>query len=174
MHKTISVLLVSTLALTACSSWRNSRANPTNWFGSSTSSSAPVSTDDANALIPETSDGQGLFSAKEAQDTSVLIATIDELQIDPTPHGAIIYSTGTAARQGAFGARLTPVESDENEKNGVMEFAFRVNYPFTPTAQGTPRSRMVSDAINVSRQELEGIRLIRVVGQQNRLESRRR
>jgi len=174
MHKTISVLLVSTLVLTACSSWRNSRANPSNWFSGSSSSAEPVSTDDANALIPEATETTGLFSAKEAEDTSVLIATINELQIDPTPHGAIIYSTGTAARQGAFDARLTRVESEENEKNGVMEFAFRVNYPFTPTAQGTPRSRLVSDATNVSRQDLEGIRLIRVVGQQNTLESRRR
>ncbi len=174
MNKTISILLVSTLALSACNSWRGSRANPSNWFGSGTSSSTPVSPDDANALIPEKEEGSGLFSGDEPEDTRVLITVIDELQIDQTPHGAIIYATGTASRQGAFDARLTPVITDENTKNGILEFAFRVNYPVSPTPQGTPRSRMVSDAINVSRQDLDGIRLIRVVGQQNAQESRRR
>jgi len=102
------------------------------------------------------------------------VPKIDELRIDATPTGAIVYASGTAQRQGAFNARLVPVESEENQKNGVMEFTFKVNYPKAQTAQGTERSRMVSDATNVSRQELEGIRLVRVVGQQNALESRRR
>ena len=74
----------------------------------------------------------------------------------------------------AFNARLVPVVSEENSKNGVLEFGFRVNYPKAQTRQGSERSRMVSDAINVSLQDLQSIRLVRVVGQQNTLESRRR
>lgn len=176
MFKTVSVLLVSTLALSACSSWRDSRANPSNWFGSSTSTDVPVSTSDANALIPDQGDGdgQGLFSRPDPEDTSIPITVIDELRINATPTGAIVYAAGTANRQGAFNARLTRVDSDENEKNGVLEFTFRVNYPPYATAQGTPRSRMVSDAITLNRKDLEGVRLVRVVGQQNALESRRR
>ncbi len=174
MYKTLSILLVSSLGLTACNSWRDSRANPTNWFGSSTSTPTEVSADDADALVPKTSNGRGLFDRPEPEDTSVPIAVIDELRIDATPFGAIVYASGTAIRQGAYGARLSLVESQENTKNGVMEFSFRVNYPSRSTPQGTERSRMVSDAINVTRQELEGIRVVRVVGQQNALESRRR
>ena len=175
MQKSLSLLLIAALTLSACNSWRNSRANPSNWFGSS--QPAPVETapvDEAYALVPRQSDGIGLFDRPVEEDTSVPIAKIDELRIDATPTGAIVYSSGTAQRQGAFNARLVPVNSEENQKNGVMEFTFLVNYPKAQTAQGTERSRMVSDAINVSRQELEGIRLVRVVGQQNALESRRR
>ncbi len=175
MQKSLSLLVVATLTLSACNSWRDSRANPSNWFGSSQpapAETAPV--DEAYALVPKQNDGVGLFDRPDEEDTSVPIAKIDELRINATPTGAIIYASGTALRQGAFNARLVPVESEENQKNGVMAFTFLVNYPDTQTAQGTERSRMVSDAINVSRQELEGIRLVRVVGQQNALESRRR
>ncbi len=174
MYKTVSVLLVSTLALSACSSWRDSRANPSNWFGSSTSTDAPVSTTDADALIPDQGNGKGLFSRPDPEDTSIPITVIDELRINATPTGAIVYAAGTANRQGAFNAQLTRVKSEENAKNGVLEYTFRVNYPPYATAQGTPRSRMVSDAITLSRKDLEGVRLVRVVGQQNALESRRR
>ncbi len=174
MHKTLPVLMIATMALSACGNWSNSRANPSNWFGSSTPSPSEVSADDANALVPENADKKGLFERPDAEDNSVPIAVINELRIDPTSSGAIIYAAGTAVRQGAFNAQLARVRSEELSKNGVMEFTFRVDYPEYATAQGSERSRMVSEAVNVSRQELEGIRLVRVKGQQNALESRRR
>ncbi|WP_170607810.1 hypothetical protein [Ruegeria arenilitoris] len=174
MHKTISVLLVSALFLSACSGWRNSRANPSNWFGSSTTSSPPVEPSEEYALIPDNASGEEFITGNDPDDRSVMIAVVDEMQIDQTPTGAIVYAAGTASRQGAYDARLTRIDNDENVKNGILEFAFRVNYPISPTAQGTPRSRMVSDAITLGRRDLEGVRLIRVVGQQNALESRRR
>ncbi|NVO55391.1 hypothetical protein HW561_06265 [Rhodobacteraceae bacterium B1Z28] len=175
MQKSLSFLFVAALTLSACNSWRDSRVNPSNWFGSSTP--APVAAtpvDEANALIPKQKSGTGLFARSDAEDTSVPIAKIDELRIDPTPSGAIVYASGTAQRQGAYNAQLVPVASEENEKNGVLEFTFRVNYPKSQTPQGSERTRMVSDAINISSQDLQSIRLVRVVGQQNALESRRR
>ncbi|WP_170335758.1 hypothetical protein [Ruegeria arenilitoris] len=175
MQKSFTVLLVAALTLSACSSWRDSRANPSNWFGSSTSvDPAETAINDADALVPDRREGGGLFSRPEPEDISVPIAKIDELRIDPTANGAIVYAAGTAARQGAYNARLVRVDSEENQKNGVLEFTFRVDYPEKPTNQGTERSRMVSDAINVSRKDLKNTRLVRVVGQQNALESRRR
>ncbi|WP_170370534.1 hypothetical protein [Ruegeria arenilitoris] len=174
MQKTISVLLVALLTLSACSSWRDSRANPSNWFGNSTPAPVETSASDADALVPKQSSGRGLFARPEPEDTSVPITTITELRIEPNASGAIVVAQGTAFRQGAYDAKLTFVESEENRKNGVMEFVFRVNYPTYATAQGPERTREVTDAVNVSRQDLEGIRLIRVVGQQNALESRRR
>ncbi len=174
MKKTLTFLMVASLTLSACNSWRDSRANPSNWFGPGTPPPEEVPVDEANALIPKQRTGTGLFSRPEEADTSVLLARIDELRIDPTPSGAIVYASGTAIRQGAFNARLVPVVSEENSKNGVLEFGFRVNYPKAQTRQGSERSRMVSDAINVSLQDLQSIRLVRVVGQQNTLESRRR
>ncbi|WP_171207386.1 MULTISPECIES: hypothetical protein [unclassified Ruegeria] len=174
MYKNLSALLVATVLLSACGNWGNSRANPSNWFGRSDPAPVEVSPDDANALIPQDSDSLGLFSRPEAEDTTVPIAIIDELRIDPTPHGAIIYASGTAIRQGAFNAELRRVVSEENTANGIIEYSFRVNYPDFATRQGSVQSRTVSDAANLSTQDLQGIRLIRVVGQQNALESRRR
>lgn len=176
MQKSLSVLIIAMLTLTACGSWRDSRVNPSNWFGSSKSvkSETPPDPNAADALVPKTREGSGLFSRPDAEDTSVPIAKIDELRIEPIPSGAIIYSSGTALRQGAYNARLVSVNSEENKEKGILEFVFRVNYPNSETLQGSERTRMVSDAINVSTQNLEGIRLIRVVGQQNTLESRRR
>ncbi|MES0824261.1 hypothetical protein [Ruegeria sp. SCP11] len=174
MQKSYVFLLVATLTIPACNSWSDSRANPSNWFGSS-QPTAPVEPEsyDANALVPEQREG-GLFSGADPEDTSVPIAKIDELRVDPTPNGAIVFASGTAVRQGAYNARLVRVESEENQKNGVLEFTFRVEYPEEPTNQGTERSRMVSDAINISKEDLQTTRLVRVVGQQNALESRRR
>ncbi|SLN10162.1 hypothetical protein [Ruegeria meonggei] len=174
MLKPLSILMVTALTLSACTSWRESRVNPSNWFGPSTPSVAETSPDDANALVPQEKEGSGLFARPDPEDTSVAIAKIDELRLDPTPGGAIVYVSGTAARQGAYNAQLVRVNSEENQKNGVLEYTFKVNYPNYATNQGTERSRMVSDAANVSQQDLQGIRLVRVVGQQNTLESRRR
>ncbi|MGV6804072.1 MAG: hypothetical protein ACWA49_07690 [Ruegeria sp.] len=162
------------LTLSACNSWRDSRANPSNWFGSSTPAPAQVSADDADALVPSQGSGRGLFARPDPEDTSVPIAVVTELRIEANSSGAIVIATGTAFRQGAYNAQLRYVESEEDRKNGIMKFDFRVNYPNYATAQGPERTREVTDAVNVSHQDLEGIRLIRVVGQQNALESRRR
>lgn len=174
MHKTLSVLVVSAMVLSACSGWRGSRVNPSNWFGKSTAATEEYSVDDADALIPQQSEGTSLFARGEVEDNSVPIAVIDELRIDPTASGAIIFVSGTANRQGAYNAQLSRVRSEELTKNGVMEFTFRVDYPEYATVQGNERSRRVTEAVNVSNQDLEGIRLVRVKGQQNALESRRR
>ncbi|WP_171124859.1 MULTISPECIES: hypothetical protein [unclassified Ruegeria] len=175
MQKSLSLLMIAALTLSACNSWSDSRANPSNWFGSSTSTPPPTEAAyDPNVLVPPEREGSGLFSRPDPVDNSVPIAKVDELRINPTPSGAIIYVRGTAARQGAYGAQLVRVENAENQKNGVLEFTFRVSYPSYATNQGTERSRAVSDAVNVSLDDLQNTRLVRVVGQQNALESRRR
>ncbi len=174
MQKTLSVLLIVMLPLSACSGWRDSRVNPSNWFGPSAPAPIEQPADDANALIPDQGSGRGLLARPEEQDARVTITTVKELRIDPNPSGAIVVATGIAFRQGAYDAQLRPVVSEENRKNGILEFEFRVNYPPYATAQGSERTREITDAIDVSQQDLEGIRLIRVKAQQNALESRRR
>ena len=174
MHKSLSILMAATLTLSACNSWSDSRANPSNWFGPGIPVEDAPPEYDANVLIPEEKERAGLFQRPDAEDTSVPIARIDELRIEPTSTGAIIFATGTASRQGAFDVRLVRVESEENAKNGILEYTFRVNYPSFETNQGSERSRQVSDAANVSVDELQNIRLVRVIGQENTLESRRR
>lgn len=166
--------MVSALALSACSGWSESRVNPSNWFESSTPAPVQVSANDANALVPEQRDGVRLFGRPEEEEITFPITKIDELRIEPTPSGAIVYATGTAARQGAYNARLVRVENDENAKNGILEYTFEVSYPEYATNLGTERSRQVTDASNIGLKELKNVRLVRVRGEQNALESRRR
>ena len=177
MQKTLSVLVISALTLSACSGWRDSRVNPSNWFGSSTP--APVETtseNDANALVPAAKrTARAFLRGLKKKTRAFRLPKLTSCGSTQRPAGAIVYASGTAIRQGAYNARLVRVRSEENEKNGVLEYTFRVNYPTYQTPQGSERTRMVSDAVNISAQDLESsIRLVRVVGQQNALESRRR
>ncbi|WP_164659185.1 hypothetical protein [Tropicibacter sp. Alg240-R139] len=173
MNKPLAVLLIAGLTLSACNSWSNSRVNPTNWFGGSTS--APIdstATASTNPLIPASR--RGIFARPEEEDRSIPITNVTELQIDPSTSGAIIQVVGVAKRQGAYDAelRLTPAEDDEAK--GVLTYTFYVTYPEDPTPQGAERTRTIRQAISLSRQDLQNIRLIRVIGQENVRESRRR
>ncbi|MEX0320253.1 MAG: hypothetical protein AB3N21_20045 [Ruegeria sp.] len=170
MQKPLTLLLVAALTLSACNAWRNSRVNPSNWFGNSRSVPADTATaGEVNPLLPAT---RGRDAAPV--DRSIPITAITELKVEPTPTGAIIYATGVANRQGAYAARLRPELTEENAENGVLAFSFRVLYPRDPTPQGPEQTRRITEAISVTNQDLEGIRLIRVTGQQNAREARRR
>lgn len=172
MRKTLSVLLVTSLVLSACG-WRDSRLNPGNWFDKS----EPVetgTTEPVNPLIPAGGGSTGIFKRPEAQDSSVAIPTITDLAIERTPSGAIIRATGEAARLGAYGAHLRLESDEEAAEAGVLEYSFRVSYPESATPQGTAHARKVVVARSLNKGDLEGVRVIRVVAAQNARESRRR
>lgn len=169
MRKPLSLLLAGAILLAGCGGWRDSRINPSNWFGSSKVSEAPVS-GDVNPLIPEKT-GSGIFDKPEPVDRSVLIAEVSELRIERTSVGAIIYATGIASRQGAFNVALTPTD---NEDASVLEYDFRVVYPEFATPTGSAFSRTIHEAVSLTNEDLKGIRLIRVNGANNARESRRR
>ena len=140
MHKILTGILVSTLLVSGCS-WSGSQANPKNWFGRGQPSNAPPPAEEINPLIPGT--GVQVFKRPEAEDTSVPIAQVNELRIDPTPTGAIVQATGTATRQGAYAVELRPDHPELLADNGVLSFSFRVRYPEDPTPVGNDRTRLV-------------------------------
>ncbi len=169
MRKPLTLLLAGSIVLAGCGGWRDSRINPSNWFGSSEVSEAPVS-EDVNPLIPEKT-GRGLFDKPEAEDRTVLVAEVSELRIERTPVGAIIYVTGVASRQGAFDVELRPVA---NEDPSILEYDFRVVYPENATPVGSEFTRTLRAARSLTNEDLSGVRLIRVNGSSNARESRRR
>lgn len=176
MQKSLMILLAASLVLSSCSSWSESRANPRNWFGKSRSQ--PVSTvpDDSvatNPLIPQRS-GRGLLERPDAVDLSVPVYVVSELVVEPTPTGAIIRATGLAQRQGAYAAVLRPDEPDGQSEKGVLSFTFRVVYPEDATPAGSEHTRTIFAAQTLSRKNLEGIHTVRVRGETNVRESRRR
>lgn len=173
MRRSLTVLLAASLGLSACSGWRDSRVNPSNWFGRGVETTTNVEPGgDVNPLLPAQDETIGLFDRPDPEDISVPITRIAELRVERTSTGAIIYAKGIATRQGAYGTQLRRDRS--TEEDGILTYRFRVLYPLDATPQGSERSRTVLAAASVTSERLEGIRLIRVVGETNTLESRRR
>ncbi len=171
MHKPIAVLLTAGLILSGCSGWKTSGFNPRNWFGNS--QPAPTaSAGDVNPLMPP--QRSGLLGRPEAEDTSVPIARVTEVRVEPTTTGAIVYAEGVATRQGPYATSLRPVSTPEQIADGLLVLSFRVTYPVQPTPVGNERSRTVHEAHYISKQDLARIRTVRVEGRENALESRRR
>ena len=176
MQKPLIVLLVASLFLAGCGSWRDSRFNPGNWFGQSRSEPAETA-EDANPLIPKTGGlfrGGGIFARPEAEDATVPIAEVTELRVEPTTTGAIVYAEGVAVRQGPYEVEMRPVTTPEEEEQGILSLSFRVVYPEDPTPVGTEFSRTVRAAYSMTKQEIRGIRTIRVIGRDNQRTTRRR
>jgi hypothetical protein len=171
MRIPILLTLLASLVLASCG-WRDSRVNPRNWFGNSRD--VPVETvaeEEVNPLIPTR---RSILERNTGPDASVPIGTITELRIEPTPSGAIVYASGIADRQGAFRARLVPDTDDLSAVDGVLGFTLRVEYPRDATPVGSEFSRTVHEAYTLSSQTLAQVRTIRVSGERNAKESRRR
>ncbi|KIC21275.1 hypothetical protein [Leisingera sp. ANG-Vp] len=169
MNKPLAITLASALVLAGCG-WKDSRLNPSNWFGSSEPAAVEPAAN-TNPLLPQDSNARGIFARPEPEDVTVLISRISDLRIERTAAGAIIYATAIASRQGAYNVELRPVELPED---GVLAYDFRVVYPEFQTPTGSEFSRTVHAARTVTEQDLEGIRTVRVNGTENARESRRR
>lgn len=196
MRVLLSVMLISTMALTACSGWRDSGANPRNWFGGSTtkrvetasSAARPQSPSDrqtGNPLIEDAEaerlvrgNGAGaqrssIFRSRkkvEIYDGS-LVDEVTSLIVEPLPTGAIVRVTGLPQREGAFDVRLLPV-SEDGPINGVMEYTLNAYQPLT-TAVGTAGTREVKAGTFLSNDDLDQINEIRVRGELNVRSTRR-
>lgn len=173
-----SSLMVSLVCLTACGAVRESRVNPFNWFGQGRSE--PVETQAAkqvkeeNPLIPERT---GIFEKKRERDSIYLgtpIARVTELVVERVPGGAIVRAKGVSAAQGVYGVQLTPENEDLIPQDGVLSFRFEGLKPTEPTAVGTEASRTIVAAIDLTNQELDGVRNIRIIAANNAMTSSRR
>jgi hypothetical protein len=152
MKSPLLATLVLSLTLAGCSSARESRLNPFNWFGTSRS----VST-----LVPA-----GGFGFDPA-DRRVLVDQVTQLEINRTPGGAILVATGLPQTQGWWDAELI-AENDGQPVNGVLRLRFVVAEPTpgTPVASrvSSPQSREVTAALFLSEFKLAEVRQILVTG----------
>jgi hypothetical protein len=148
-----ALALVAILCLvTACAGARTSRLNPLNWFG-------PGRAAPATELV-----------AAEAEDPRALVAQVTKLVVEPTPGGAIVRATGLPPTQGYWEAELVEVETEDPE---TLTFDFRIFPPLTANRAGTPISREVVVAIDVSNIALAEVSRITVQGATNALTSGR-
>lgn len=173
MLKSLTVLLVTGLFLTNCGGWRDSKANPGNWFGGSRDIPTAAQAEDVNPLIPARR--TSILSKKPTAyvDHSVPITRVTQLRVERTNTGAIIHATGVGSRQGMFEVRLKPDDPEQLPVKGVLSYSFRVHYPQKSTPAGAEATRRVNVAISLTHQQMEGVRTIRVSGAENARESRR-
>lgn len=172
MRKTLTVLLVSSLFVTACG-FRDSRVNPLNWFGRAQSVPVAQESASANPLIPHST---GLFARARAADDEYVgrpFEQVTDLTIERVPGGAIIRATGLAARQGIYAVQLTPATKDETPVDGVLTYRIEGIRPSRATAVGTKPTREVTAGRQLTDRDLRGVRTIRVEGQLNALVARR-
>jgi hypothetical protein len=155
--------LAAVLVLAGCGTIRESRLNPVNWWGGSSSEAPSLAPRDG---YPET-----------IADTRPLVAQVVTMQIDRAPGGAIVRATGLPATQGWWAADLVAeVQTTGGHpvaENGVMSFQFRILPPPVGTRSGPQQSREVTAAVFLSDQELAGVRTITVKGRDNQRSSRR-
>ncbi len=173
MRKTLTLLLVSSLALGACGTVRDSRINPFNWFGPARSEPVTATEVSTNPLIPRSS---GLFSRPLLSEVTYAgqpFQQVTDLTVERVPGGAIIRATGLAERQGIYAVQLTPENLEERPVEGVLTYRLEGVTPERATPVGTPPTREVTAARRLTNQQLAGVRTIRVEGQLNALVARR-
>ncbi|MEO9897610.1 MAG: hypothetical protein ABJD13_01540 [Paracoccaceae bacterium] len=168
MRRVTILLLVAVLGLTACGTVRDSRINPFNWFGGSREEPVQTTQKADNPLIPEKSGG--LFNRKRDLGdtyTGVPVNVVRDLVIERVPGGAIIRVTGVSQFQNVYDVRLTPVDEDEEAVDGVLEYRLEARIPEKLISGGDERLRTIVVARTITDNELESVRQIRVIGQDN-------
>lgn len=195
MRVSVLIVLTASFVLASCGAVRESRLNPVNWFGSSTSSSnevqAAVNADGevvpVNPLIGERRTSQIanvtnrstnaierariLRNKDEAPYQGTLVDQVTSLEIKRTTTGGIVSVTGLTTRQGAFDVRLV-ARNQGIPVDGVLTYELRAVQPIQ-TLQGPERTRRIQAASPLSTQDLESIRTVQVIARRNTRTSRR-
>ncbi|MBN2905980.1 MAG: hypothetical protein JXJ18_04660 [Rhodobacteraceae bacterium] len=148
-------MLTAALLLGACSTVRESRINPFNWFGGSTEERVALAPDEAQVV-----------------DARPLVEQVTEMAVEKLPGGAIVRATGLPPRQGFWMAELV-AETDGPTEDGTLAFTFRVAPPTGTTRSGTEPSREVTAGLFLTTQDLAQVRTILVRGARNQRSARR-
>lgn len=170
MKKTLGILLMSALVLSACGRVRDSAVNPFNWFGGSETVETEADAEEVNPLIPQKRNS--LLDREEAPYAGTLVADLTTLKIERVSGGAIIRVKGVASTQGAFDVRMQPENDDHEAVKGVLTYTLLAVQP-PGFRQGPAQSREITAAVFRTDQELANVRTIRVVGSNKTLQSRR-
>ncbi|MCA0994762.1 hypothetical protein [Alloyangia pacifica] len=150
MFKTVSVVMISALALAGCG-------------GQSEAPSVSAETGVNNPLIPQRS-AVSFFTKKDEVYPGQPVGVITELLLERRPGGAILRVTGVADYPGPFDVRLVPVEGSED--TGTLTFrllALQLPGPRT----GGELARTVTAGLWLSDKALAPYRALRVEGLRN-------
>lgn len=156
MRLPLTGAVIVALSLSGCSTVRESRFNPFNWFQRAESTETQ-----AASAVPD-----------RPQDPRVLVARVTGLAVERYSGGAIVRATGLPPTQGWWEAELVP-ENGGEPVDGVMTYRFVVAPPLGETRVSTPQSREIVVARSISNAKLPRVRQIVVIGAENQLTSRR-
>lgn len=160
-----TLVVILTLTLASCGTVRDSRLNPVNWFGRSTSEQPQPDPDAAvNPLLPERRATSFLLERDEEQDGTP-VAQIDSLVVERRPGGAILRVVGSDPNAALFDVKLV---RDAEADDGTLSYTLRAL-----RAPGQSGATRVTAAAFASDQDLDGIGIIRVQGAGNAQVSRR-
>ena len=99
-------------------------------------------------------------------DNRELMDQVTRVTIEPVIGGVVVHAVGLPPVQGFWDGELVST-NDFAAENGVLTLEFRAWGPLDPTEASTPQSREVVVALFLSRQKMDGVREIRVVGRGN-------
>lgn len=192
MRAKICCLLIATLTVSACSGWRDSNANPRNWFGggapaaSAQSTAVPINPSDrqtGNPLInneesativrgntraapPNTGGIRALFRRnRQVPYDAALVDQVTDIDVNRIPTGMIVIATGEPLREGAFDIRLLRVNPD-GAVNGILEYTINAYQP-ADFGRGTENTRLVQAAVFISNADLVDVREVRIQAARN-------
>lgn len=164
MRILLTLLVISSLTVSGCSRWRESRVNPSNWFGNSRSTPIEATAEqETNPLIPQ----QTTIRRRDKREVykGTLVDQVTDLAVERTAGGAIIRVTALSSRQGAYDVRLTSDTKGE-PVDGVLTFSVKALQPLN-TPQGPKVTRTINVARHVGRDTLDSVKTIRVVAARN-------
>jgi len=155
MKAPLTLLLVATLAVSACGGLRESRLNPRNWFGSSTEDARPE-----------------LGPSSDVIDGRPLVPAVTAMTIESTSSGAIVRAEAVMPSAGWWDAQLLP-ENYGRPVGGVLTFRFVAAAPVTPAPGPTEATRTITAVVALTQAQLDTASEIVVVGETNSRRSRR-
>lgn len=153
MKRATLVVICSALVLGGCGAVRESRFNPMNWFGASTSepSLGPTST---------TTDGRPL------------VPQVTTLAIERTSSGALVRASAVMPSAGWWDAELI-AENNGRPVNGVLTYRFVAAAPRAPIAGMSEAARTIVAGATISSFTLEELISVTVQGETNQRSVRR-
>jgi len=143
------------LILAGCSGLRESRVNPLNWFGRDAAASTPVEAD----ALPQVT-----------QERRPLISEILSVRLEAVDGGALLRVTARTDRQGYYELELVP--NATATRFDTLVYDLRGVPPRASTPVGSPRSREVTVALELTAREVAQVKRIQVNGARNGLSLR--
>lgn len=170
MRTFLSLLLVSSFLLSACSGWRDARVNPSNWFGGGRAAKTDVPPEEINPLLPTQT--SILTRDRREKYDGIMVAQVTDLAIERTTTGAIVRVTGLSTFQGAYDIRLVP-ENGGDPVDGVLTFSLKAVQP-DDQGPGSALARTLRAGVYVSSNTLARTETLQVNAGTNSLTARPR